>query len=180
MRKIFAQFFISLDGVIESPENWHFAYWNDQMQATVNAAFERAETLLLGRKTYEIFADSWPHSDAPLADRINSMPKLVASTTLETVEWQNSRLLSDELTELKRQPGGDIFISGSTSLVRSLWRDGVLDELQLLVHPIVLGTGEQLFANDGADHKPLKLVDSTTFTTGVLHLTYHPIEPGVA
>jgi dihydrofolate reductase len=108
---------------------------------------------------------------------MNNTPKLVVSTTLDTVGWQNSTLLkgdvAEELTRLKQQPGENISSTGSTTLVRSLLRDGLLDELRLLVHPIVVGRGERLFA-DGEPQRPLELVDSKTFSTGVVSLTYRP------
>ena len=108
---------------------------------------------------------------------MNTTPKVVVSTTLKTVEWQNSTLITsnvaEELTKLKQQPGKDIGITGSGALVRSLLRDGLLDELRLLVHPIVVGTGKRLFA-DGEPQRPLKLVESKTFGTGVVYLTYQP------
>ncbi|MDF5754495.1 dihydrofolate reductase family protein [Spongiactinospora sp. TRM90649] len=181
MRKIIAQLFVSVDGVMEAPEDWHFPYYDDQMGEVVAEQFHQADTLLLGRATYEVFAASWPQrgDEVPLAKRINAMPKLVASTTLDTVHWHNSTLIvgdvATELTKLKEGPGDNITISGSPTLVRSLLRENVLDELQLLVHPIVLGHGGRLFADDGR-RTPLRLVDSVTFGTGVLHLTYRPAD----
>ncbi|WP_433368761.1 dihydrofolate reductase family protein [Streptosporangium sp. CA-115845] len=179
MRKIIAQLFVSVDGVMEAPEDWHFPYYDEQMGDVVAEQFHQADTLLLGRATYEVFAASWPQrgSEVPLAERINAMPKLVASTTLDTVRWHNSTLIggdvATELTKLKKEPGNNITISGSPTLVQSLLRENVLDELQLLVHPIVLGHGRRLFA-DGR-RTPLRLIDSARFNTGVLHLTYQPV-----
>ena len=179
MRKIVAGLFVSLDGVVEAPETWHFPYFNDEMGEVVASQMAGADTILLGRRTYEEFAAYWADkgSEVDFADQINSIPKLVASTTLESVGWQNSTLIrgdvATELTRLKQEPGKDISITGSGTLVRSLLRDGVLDELRLLVHPIVVGTGNRLFP-DGADRVPLKLRDSRTFSTGVLYLTYEP------
>ncbi|MER5624134.1 dihydrofolate reductase family protein [Streptosporangium amethystogenes] len=178
MRKIVAQLFVSVDGVMEAPEDWHFPYYNEQMGEVVAAQFHESDILLLGRTTYEVFAASWPQrgSEVPLAERINTMPKLVASTTLDTVRWHNTTLLGGdvaaELTKLKEEPGNNITISGSPTLVRSLLREGILDELQLLVHPIVLGRGRRLFDDDR--QTPLRLIDSATFSTGVVHLTYQP------
>ncbi|MEV4182037.1 dihydrofolate reductase family protein [Streptosporangium canum] len=178
MRKIAAGLFVSLDGVTESPEKWHFTYFSDEMGAAVGEQMAAADTMLLGRRTYEEFAGYWPSQAGTgnqLADQMNDTPKLVVSTTLDTVEWQNSTLIKDnvveELTKLKEQPGKDISITGSATLVRSLLRAGVLDELRLLVHPIVVGSGKRLF-EDGGDQVPLKLIDSQTFSTGVLYLTY--------
>jgi dihydrofolate reductase len=183
MRKLVSQFFVSLDGVIESPERWHLGYSNEEMQAAVDSQIVEGDILLLGRATYEVFAASWPTrgSDVPLADRINSMPKLVASTTLDTVHWQNSTLIrgnvAEELTRLKQQPGRHITISGSPTLVRSLLHDNLLDELQLLVHPVALGSGGRLFEHE-SDHKAFELAHATTFKTGVLYLRYRPLAAG--
>jgi dihydrofolate reductase len=179
MRKIVAGLFISLDGVIEAPDQWHFPYFNDEMGEAVGSQMAASDTMLLGRVTYQEFAGYWPHqtSDVEGADFMNNTPKLVVSTTLDTVEWQNSTLIKgnvvEELTRLKQQPGKDIAITGSATLVRSLLRDGLLDELRLLVHPIVVGRGKRLF-EDGGDQQPLQLVDAQTFSTGVLYLTYQP------
>jgi dihydrofolate reductase len=182
MRKIVAQLFISLDGVVESPENWHLEYWNDELRAAVASQLEVADTLLLGRGTYEVFAASWPKqsSDTLFADRINSMPKLVVSSTLTELHWRNSTLLrgdvAEELTRLKASPGNHITVSGSPTLVRWLLRTGLLDELQLLVHPVVVGGGARLFPDAGDPHN-LALAQATPFETGVLDLTYRPLQP---
>ena len=179
MRKIVAGLFISLDGVTEAPENWQLSYINDELVEAVGEAMAESDTMLLGRRTYQEFAAYWPNqgSEVQFAYYMNNTPKLVVSTTLDTVEWQNSTLLkgnvAEELTRLKQQPGENISSTGSTTLVRSLLRDGVLDELRLLVHPIVVGRGERLFA-DGEPQRPLELVDSKTFSTGVVYLTYRP------
>jgi len=179
MRKIVAGLFVSLDGVMESPEQWHFPYFNDEMGAAVDAQLAASDTMLLGRRTYQDFAGFWPNQggDDPVAAHMNNTPKVVVSTTLEAVEWQNSTLIrgnvAEELARLKRQPGKNIGITGSGTLVRSLLRDGLLDELNLLVHPIVVGSGKRLF-EDGGSQVPLSLVDSKTFSTGVLSLTYRP------
>jgi dihydrofolate reductase len=179
MRKIVAGLFISLDGVVESPEKWHFPYFNDEMGAAVGAGMASSDAMLLGRQTYQEFASYWPHqgNDVPGAEHMNTIPKLVVSNRLDKVEWQNSTLIkgnvAEELTRLKQQPGKNIQIVGSGTLVRSLLRDGVLDELGLLVHPIVVGRGKRLF-DDMAEQVGLQLVDAKTFSTGVLSLTYAP------
>lgn len=181
MRKVVAGLFVSLDGVIEAPETWHFPYFNDEMAETVASQMAAADTMLLGRRTYQEFAAYWADkgSDVEFADQINGTPKLIASTTLEAVTWQNSTLIEGNvakaLTRLKQEPGKDISVTGSGTLVRSLLRDKVLDELRLLVHPIVVGSGKRLFP-DGGDQVALKLVDSRTFSTGVLYLTYEPTD----
>ena len=179
MRKIIAGLFISLDGVVEAPETWHFPYFNDEMGEAVASQAAQSDKMLLGRRTYEDFAGYWPNqpSEEPFADVMNNTPKLVASTTLDTVEWQNSTLIKGDvaqaLTRIKQEPGRDISITGSPTLVRSLLKDGVLDELRLLVHPIVVGHGKRLFSDTDAPI-PLQLVDAKTFSTGVMALTYAP------
>ncbi len=179
MRKIVAGLFISLDGVVEAPDQWHFPYFNDEMGEAVGNQIAAADTMLLGRRTYQEFADFWPQqgSDVELADYMNDTPKVVVSTTLDTVAWRNSTLISRDVAnairELKQQPGKNIGITGSGTLVRSLLRDKLLDELHLLVHPIVVGGGKRLFP-EGIEQMPLKLVDSRTFSTGVLSLVYEP------
>lgn len=180
MRKIVAGLFISLDGVFEAPDQWHFPYWNDEMGEKIESQMAESDTMLLGRVTYQEFAGYWPNQnadDVPMAAYMNNTPKLVVSTTMETLDWQNSTLISgnvvEELTTLKQQPGKNISITGSGTLVRSLLRDNLLDELHLLVHPIVVGSGKRLFV-DGSEQKPLQLVNAKTFGTGVLSLVYQP------
>jgi dihydrofolate reductase len=182
MRKIVAGLFISLDGVFEAPDQWHFPYFNDEMGEAVDAQIAEADTMLLGRVTYQEFASYWPHqsSDVDLADVMNTTPKVVVSTTLDSVdEWQNSTLIKgnvvEEITKLKRQPGKDIGVTGSGMLIRTLLANNLLDELRLLVHPIVVGSGKRLFP-DGSEKTPLQLVQSKTFSTGVLALTYQPAD----
>ncbi len=176
MRKIVSGLFISLDGVVESPDKWHFPYFDDDMGAAVGEQAADDDTVLLGRQTYQEFAAFWPHqgSDVPFSDHLNNIPKLVASTTLTSVEWKNSTLIrgnvAAELNRLKQLPGKNIGIIGSGTLVRSLLLDDVLDELRLLVHPILVGQGKRLY--DPPIEKKLKLVHSKTFSSGVLNLIY--------
>ena len=183
MRKVVASEFVSLDGVVESPEKWHFPYFNDEMGDAIGTAMAASDAMLMGRVLYEEWAAFWPKQDPdenPVAARMNGVRKYVVSTTLEEpLEWQNSTLIGDnvaeEISKLKEQPGKDISISGSPTLVRSLLQDGLLDELRLMLHPIVVGSGKRLF-EDGGDQKALQLVDSRTFSTGVLYLTYQPAQ----
>ncbi|MBW3632870.1 MAG: dihydrofolate reductase family protein [Chloroflexi bacterium] len=179
MRKIVAGLFVSLDGVYEAPDQWHFPYFNDEMGEAVDAQIAAADAMLLGRVTYQEFAAYWPqqsNDDVDIASFMNETPKYVVSNSLDAVDWQNSTLINgdvaQELNTLKQQPGKDIAITGSGTLVRNLLRDDLLDELRLLVHPIVVGSGKRLF--EGTDQKALELVDSKTFSTGVLYLTYRP------
>jgi dihydrofolate reductase len=185
MRKVVASEIVSLDGVVESPEEWHLPYFNDEMGEAIGAAMAAADAMLLGRVTYEEFAAFWPSQssddDQELTDYMNNTPKYVVSKTLEEpLGWNNSTLINgdvaEEIIKLKQQPGKDISITGSPTLVRSLLAEDLLDELRLMVHPIVVGNGKRLF-EDGSDQKALKLVDlklvdSKTFSTGVLYLTY--------
>jgi dihydrofolate reductase len=180
MRKVVASLFLSLDGVMEAPEKWNFPYFNDEMGAVIGEAISASDAFLLGRRTYEEWAAFWPNQshDDPMAAAINTLPKFVASTTLKEVTWENSTLLngdvSAEVSKLKRQPGKDISISGSATLVRSLLNAGVIDELRLMIHPVVLGSGRRLFEN-GTGQTRLELVESQAFSTGVLNLTYRPV-----
>ena len=182
MRKIVAGLFISLDGVIEAPHEWHFPYFTDEMGAAVDAQMQASDTMLLGRVTYQEFAGYWPHQsedEVDIAGHMNNTPKIVVSNTLtpEDVTWQNTRLVSgnvaEQLREIKEQPGKNIGVTGSATLIRSLLRDDLLDELQLLVHPIVVGHGKRLFIDDGKK-QPLRLIESRTHENGVLHLVYAP------
>ena len=181
MRKLVSSFFISLDGVVEAPHDWHFPYFDEEMGAVVGEAIAASDTFLLGRRTYEEWAAFWPQQDPvenPMAAVMNGTPKVVASRTLESVDWQNSTLAEGDLaaavTALKAQPGKNIGMSGSATLVRSLLGHGLVDELRLLVHPLVLGSGAKLF-DDSMASVPLELVASRTFATGVLDLTYRPV-----
>lgn len=182
MRKIGAGLFISLDGVFEAPDKWHFPYFNDEMGAAVGEQFATTDTMLLGRVTWQEFAGYWPNqnpAENDFAAVMNNTPKIVVSSTLDNVDaWQNSTLIKDnvveELTKIKRQPGKDIGITGSGALIRSLLRDGLLDELRLMIHPIVVGSGMKRLFPEGSEQTPLKLVDSKTFSTGVVYATYAP------
>jgi dihydrofolate reductase len=177
VRKIKSNFFISLDGVVESPDKWHFPYFDDEMGATVGAGFATADAMLMGRVLYEQWAAYWPeHADEPFGDVMNSIKKYVLSTSLQTAEWQNSEIISGNVTQklagIKARDGGDIAMSGSPTTVRWLLREGLLDELNLLVHPIVAGSGlARLFPPDGPSI-PLELRSAQTFKTGVLNLSY--------
>ncbi|ARE79348.1 dihydrofolate reductase family protein [Streptomyces sp. NPDC059558] len=183
MRKIKAQLFISLDGVVEAPDQWHFPYFNEEMGAAVDATLGRADTLLLGRRTYDSFAGAWPDreaaggEDAPFAKVLGDARKIVVSHSRLDLTWRNSEQLTGELTEavtaLKNEPdtGTPVWISGSVSVVRRLVAAGLLDELNLLLHPVAVRSGLRLFDED-APPVPLELVSAETFRTGVLNLFY--------
>ncbi|HMG41567.1 MAG TPA: dihydrofolate reductase family protein [Acidimicrobiales bacterium] len=183
MRKISAGLFISLDGVVEAPEQWHFPYFNEEMGAAVGAQISAADTLLLGRDTYEGFAGAWPEredageDDAAMAKQFGDMRKIVVSHQDLTFTWRNSELLKGDLAEavtaLKNEPGGDIGMSGSISVVRQLLDAGLLDELHLLVHPVAVRNGMRLF-DDAGSSLPLKVLKAESFTTGVQYVVYGP------
>jgi dihydrofolate reductase len=182
MRKLVASFFISLDGVVQGPgpgddfelAGWTMPYWDDDIAAFADAAMQAADTLLLGRVTYQGFAAAFAESTGPDAEAMNAYRKYVVSTTLERADWSNSSLIRgnvvDEVTKLKQQQGQDIGMSGSGTLVQFLLRHNLIDELNLLVYPVVLGRGKRLF-EDGINLN-LKLTQSTTSRSGVLLTTY--------
>jgi dihydrofolate reductase len=181
MRKVNAGLFISLDGVTESPGEWQFDHFDDDMMAAMGAHIAAEDTILLGRVTYQEWAPYWPTAtDEPYASHINNTPKYVVSTTLDKVEWGKwdkpsliKGNLAEEIARLKQQPGQNIGVSGSPTLVRSMLQNDLLDELTLMIHPVVVGSGKRLFT-DGGDLKRLKLVDSKITKTGVSILTYQP------
>ncbi len=202
MRKVVAALFISLDGVAESPGRWEFDAFDEDMATNMYSIIGERDAILLGRGTYQEWADYWPTvnfdreiasftADTPrnvvstaifdreFASFINKTRKYVVSTTLDAVEWANSTLikgnLADEINALKAQPGGTIGTGGSPGLVRSLLRQGLIDELQLMIYPVIAGQGKRLFA-DGDDLKRLHLVDSKISRSGVAILTYRPAQ----
>lgn len=175
MRKVIVSEFMALDGVIQEPM-WTFEYTTEEILAVKQEELFSADALLLGRKTYEGFAASWPGrtDEAGYADRINSMPKYVVSTTLEGAEWENSQLIKENVVEevrkLKQEPGGDMLIFGSRELLNGLMAEDLVDELTILLYPVVIGEGDRLF-NDGKKES-FKLIDSKTFDSGVVLLRY--------
>jgi dihydrofolate reductase len=185
MRRISASLFIALDGVVEAPDQWHFPYFNDEMGAAVSSSLSTTDTMLFGRVTYDSFAGAWPEreaaggEDAGFAKVLGDVRKIVVSRSPLEFTWRNSEQLQGDFVEavsaLKNEPGGDIGLSGSVSLVRQLLAAGLLDELNLLVHPIAVRKGMRLF-DEGASPIPLKLLSSRAFGTGVLHLVYGPAE----
>ena len=183
MAKLTASLFISLDGVVEVGNGeCHFPYFNDELGAAVDAGQGAADTMLFGRTTYDSFAGAWParelagEEDAEFAKKLGDMRKIVVSHQYLEFTWRNSEQLQGDLVEtvtaLKEQPG-HIALSGSVSVVRQLLAAGLIDELQLFVHPIAVGTGARLF-DDSLPTIPLKLISSQTFETGMLNLVYGP------
>ncbi|GAA1632766.1 dihydrofolate reductase family protein [Nonomuraea sp. NPDC048882] len=180
MAKIISSFFISVDGVVESPDQWHFPYWDDEMGAVVEAGMASAGAMLMGRKLYDEWSAYWTSTeqDQEVAAMLNQARKFVVSSTLTSADWSNTTVVSGDvaarLRELKGEIDGDIQMSGSATTVRWLLANGLLDELNLLVHPIVVGHGQRLF--EGTPTHPLKLTHSATFKTGVIHAIYAPAE----
>ena len=200
MRKIIATEFVTLDGVMEAPDQWSFQFWREDVgKFKENELLKESGALLLGRVTYDIFAEAWPKltdkenlrrvkkaggkgpkantgEDNAFADRMNSIQKFVVSTTLKEAKWNNSKIIkgdvAKEIARLKQQPGKNIVIHGSADLVNSLTRQGLIDEYRLMVFPIVLGKGKRLF-NEGTN-ATLKLVESRNFESGIVVLTYEP------
>lgn len=175
MASIKSGLFISLDGVTEAPDKWHFGYFNEEMGNAVGSLMAGNDAMLLGRRTYDEFAGYWPTADAgdPMTKQMNDTPKYVVSNTLTKADWQNTTIVrGDDVYDQVRALKADrnLGTTGSATLVRSLLAQGLIDELHLLVHPVVLGSGRRLF--EGSAKVPLKLVSSATFSTGVLHLVY--------
>jgi dihydrofolate reductase len=190
MGKIVVTEFVSLDGVMEDPggaEGFKYGGWTFEIprgeegdRFKLDEAFE-SEALLLGRRTYEGFADAWPSRSGEFADKFNGMPKYVVSTTMDRAEWTNSTVLEGDLAtavaELRERAGGDVVVHGSAQLVQSLIEQDLVDELRLMVFPVVLGQGKRLFG-ETSDKKRLKLVDSRTVGDGVALLIYRPVRDG--
>jgi len=176
MGSINAGLFIALDGVVEAPQTWHFEYFNDEMGAAVVGMMTGSDAMLLGRQTYDEFASYWPGADPadPTTAQMNGTPKYVVSTTLENADWENSTVVSGDVKAelLKLKQDKQLGVTGSPTLVRWLLQQGLIDELHLLVHPVAVGAGKRLF--EPGEKVELRLIDSTTFSTGVLHLVYGP------
>lgn len=179
MGRIVANFFISLDGVVEAPDQWHFPYFDDDMGAAVGAGMESTSAFLMGRVLYGEWSQYWPaQGDEDFGGFINNIPKFVVSRSLTSADWTNTTVVPgdpDAVRALKDRTAGDIGMSGSATTVRWLLANDLLDELNLLVHPIVVGKGQRLF-EDTPTH-PLKLVRSAAFGSGVLHAVYAPAGP---
>jgi dihydrofolate reductase len=186
MGRIVVTEFVSLDGVMEAPgggEEYRHAGWTFQIargdegdRFKLDETLE-AEALLLGRTTYEGFAAAWPQREGEFADKLNGMPKYVVSSTLKDPEWNNTTVLSGDLVEeiarLREQSGGDVVVHGSAQLAQALLEHDLVDELRLMVFPVVLGTGKRLFGAT-SDKKPMKLTSSRTVGDGVAIMIYEP------
>ncbi len=191
MSKLVVNTFLSLDGVMQAPGDsqedteggfthggWQMPYFDAEGGKIMDEYIAATEALLLGRKTYQIFAAYWPTADDPIAQKFNSIPKYVVSTTLDKAEWKNSKLIKrnipEEIAKLKQQSGSGILsVVGSGKLAQTLMKNNLVDEYELWIHPLVLGSGKHLF-EDGIIPSNLKLVDTKKTGSGVLILTYQP------
>ena len=179
MGRIVSNFFISLDGVVEAPNEWHFPYFDDDMGAVVGSGMENQSGMLLGRKLYDEWSEYWPAQgdDVPFSSYINTVPKYVLThRPVEGEPWNNTTVISEDhvaaVRALKDSTDRDIGMSGCATTVRWLLANGLLDELALLVHPIAVAKGQRLFEDTGT--VPLKLEQCTPLKSGVLHLRYSP------
>jgi dihydrofolate reductase len=179
MRKLVVSEFVSLDGVMEDPQ-WTFQFMSEVQEKFKFDELKASDALLLGRVTYDGFAAAWPNmieETGEYGEWMNDYPKYVVSTTLEEVQWKNSQLIkgdiAEEIIKLKQQPGKDILVFGSCSLVQTLIQLDLIDEYRLMVFPVAVGSGKRVFG-DGIDKKVLRLADTKTFSSGVIVLTYHP------
>jgi dihydrofolate reductase len=193
MRKVIVDEFMSLDGVMQAPGGeeedpsggfqhggWSMQYMDEPAQKRVLEGIVEAGGFLLGRRTYDIFAAYWPNApeeEQVIAEPLNTKPKYVASRTQTELEWQNSTVLdgdlADAVTALKQEDGGDLHVIGSTELVQSLIDLGLVDELRLMIDPVVVGGGKRIFRDDG-QLRPLRLVESETTPSGAIFATYAP------
>lgn len=179
MRKVVASEYVTLDGVMEEPGTWSFPFWSDELAKYKYDELFASDALLLGRVTYQGFAAAWPTmtGTGDFGERMNSLPKFVASRTLDTLAWQ-ARLIegdvADEVARLKQQPGQDILLAGSGELLHTLMEHELIDEYRLIVHPIVLGHGKRLF-REGERTTTLRLVETKAVSSGVVILTYQPV-----
>ena len=188
MRKLVVGAFVTLDGVMQAPGGpdedrdggfehggWSFPYWDAVMSPLIVQQMLETDILLLGRRTYEIFAAHWPYSDDPGAEPLNKATKHVASTTLKELEWENSKLIEGEVPEgvlaLKQEDGPELQVHGSANLIQTLLEHGLIDEFRLKIYPLVLGNGERLF-DGGTVPAGLEVVSSQASSTGVIMATY--------
>ncbi|MGH2493522.1 MAG: dihydrofolate reductase family protein [Ktedonobacteraceae bacterium] len=188
MRKIIVSEYVTLDGVMEDPGGaegfkyggWSFGFGGQEQEQYKFEELFACDALLLGRRTYEGFAAAWPNmpGTGEYGERMNSMPKYVASTTLSDMTWNATPIkgdLAEELSKRKQEPGQDILVFGSGQLVQTLHERGLIDVYRLMIFPVVLGSGKRLFSG-GNEKKVLKLVESRTLGAGVVVLTYQPVK----
>ena len=184
MRKIVVSEYLTLDGVMDEPGRWSFPFWSEEAAQFKSDELFASDALLLGRITYQGFAAAWPAMQAEtgaFGERMNNLPKYVVSTTLATADWNNSRLIranvADEIARLKQEPGQDILVNGSGVLLDTLLEHALVDELRLMVHPIVVGAGKRLF-REGSPRQTWLLTGTRPFASGIVVLTYAPAAEG--
>ena len=169
---------LTLDGVMEAPEQWVFQYMDQEIGEDVMAALQQTDAMLFGRKTFQEMAAAWPGRTGDMADRFNSVPKYVVSSTLRDVTWNNSHVITgniaEEVAKLKAQPGGILLVQGSADLVRLLAQYHLIDEYALHVAPLILGKGKRLFQE--GDQARLQLANTKAYKTGMLTLNYEPVK----
>jgi dihydrofolate reductase len=188
MRKLVTTTFVTLDGIMQAPGGpeedessgfksggWSVNYWDTTLDQAMDEIFAKRPELLLGRKTYEIFAAYWPHSDEPGADDLNNAKKYVVSRTLDKVDWNNSTLIKgdvvSEINRLKALDGPELQVHGSGNLIQTLLKHNLIDEMHVLIFPVAIGNGKRLFG-EGTNPSDFKLVDSRISSTGVIIATY--------
>lgn len=188
MRKLVTSTFVTLDGVMQAPGGpeeddsggftsggWSVNYWDDTVSQAMTAIMAKHPDLLLGRKTYEIFAGYWPTSTEPGADALNNAKKYVVSTTLDTVDWNNSTLVKGdvvkEIARLKELDGPELQVHGSSNLIQTLLKYNLIDEMHLMIFPVSVGSGKRFFG-EGANPSDFKLLESNISGTGVIIATY--------
>lgn len=192
MRKLVTVSFVTLDGIMQAPGGpgeddsggfqsggWSFHYWDDMMGKEVDESFAKKPDLLIGRKTYDIFAGYWPnHRDEPGADNLNGAKKYVVSRTLNKVDWENSSLIKGdavkEITKLKEMDGPELQVHGSINLIQTLLKHNLVDEMKMLIFPVAIGNGKRLFGGE-INPSGFKLLNSKISTTGVIIATYEPV-----
>ncbi len=178
MRKVILQMMVSLDGFIEGPNrelDWHV--WDEEMEKKAHETLDSVDAILLGRVAYQLFADYWPKAADSIAPKLNQLPKIVFSKTLEKVEWSNSGLfkedIAEEIPKAKQQPGRDLILYGGADIASAFMKLGLIDEYRLIVNPVVFGHGKPLFKN-GIGRMSLKLLKTKTFKCGNVMLYYQP------
>ncbi len=181
MAKLLLAEFLTLDGVMEAPEKWQFPYFGPDFGQYSSEAINACDSFLLGRVTYDIFANAWPNAPedgSGISTKLNAAPKFVVSNTLEKADWNNTTLLKGDAAEnvrkLKEQESGLIGVNGSGKLARTLMENQLIDEYALMVHPVVVGNGQRLFEDGTVPLSGLELVETRTFNTGIVLLVYRP------
>src|ERR1700682_5810305 len=178
--RLVATEYLSFDGIFEEPGRWSGPFFNDEAGQFKWNELQASDALLLGRRTYEGFAAAWPAmpNTGEFGEKMNSMPKHVVSSTLDKVDWKGSKLIKgdvfEEVRKLKQQPGKDLLLSGSAQLFNALMQENLIDLYRFMLHPIVLGKGKRLFANE-ADSRTLKLTETKRFSAGIVILEYVPV-----